>query len=137
MEIKIMTTLNFDVLSPTAEEFFEINAEYFQFTEEQKFFGHYFLECSLINYNLLKYKQSIIAIACAYIVMKFFNLNGVNLLLENNFRDVKPKDVKNCAKDLCFFMKNLSNSSLKATKNKYMSDRYMKVAEIVQGNLGM
>ena len=28
MEIKIMKTLNFDVLSPTAEEFFEINAEF-------------------------------------------------------------------------------------------------------------
>ncbi len=67
--------------------------------------------------------------------MKFFNLNEVHLLLENTFNDVKIKDVKNCTKDLCFFMKNLSNSSLKATKIKYMYDRNMKVAEIVQGNL--
>ena len=66
--------------------------------------------------------------------MKFFKLNGVHLILKNTFLDVKHKDVKNCARDLCFLVKNLSNSSLGATKNKYMSDKYIKVAELCEDN---
>ena len=129
MERKIIIILNFDILAPTAEEFYGINADYFEFTEEQRFFGEYFLDIALIDYNLLKYKQSTIAVACGYIVMKFFKLKDVHLIIDNTSKEVKQKDVKKCAKDLCFLMKNISNSSLVATKNKYMSEKYMKVAK--------
>ena len=132
MERKVTKILDFDILVPTAEEFFGINAEYFEFAEKQRFFGEYFLDASLIDYNLLKYKQSTIAVACGYIVMKFFKLNGVKLIFENTYNDVKKKDIKNCARDLCFLVKNLSNSSLEATKNKYLSDKCMKVAELCE-----
>ena len=134
MERFVMKILDFDILAPTAEEFYAINAEYFKFGEKQRFFGEYFLDASLIDYNLLKYNQSTIAVACGYIVMKFFNLNGVHSLLKNTGDNIKQIDVKNCARDLCFLVKNLSNSSLKATKNKYMSDKYMKVAELCEDN---
>ncbi len=61
--------------------------------------------------------------------MKYFKLKDVHLILDNTSKEVKQKDVKKCAKDLCFLMKNISNSSLVATKNKYMSEKYMKVAK--------
>ena len=133
MERKVLKNLNFDILAPTAEEFFEINAEYFEFTQEQKYFGHYFLDSSLIDYNLLKYKQSTIAVACCYIVMKFYKLDGVHLMLDNRSFDVNQKEVKSCARELCFLIKNLSNSSLGATKSKYMSKKYMKIANLCDG----
>ena len=132
MERFVMKILDFDILAPTAEEFYAINAEYFKFGEKQRFFGEYFLDASLIDYNLLKYNQSTIAVACGYIVMKFFNLNGVHSLLKNTGDNIKQIDVKNCARDLCFLVKNLSNSSLKATKNKYMSDKYMNIAQLCE-----
>ena len=132
MEIKVIRSLEFDILAPTADYFFMINAEYFEFTEKQKFFGEYFLDASLIDYHLLKYKQSTIAVACGYIVIKFFNLNGIHLIVNNTVPDINLNDVKNCAKDLCFLMKNLSNSSLGSTKNKYMSDKYMNVAKLCE-----
>ena len=132
MEIKVIRSLEFDILAPTADDFFMINAEYFEFTEKQKFFGEYFLDASLIDYHLLKYKQSTIAVACGYIVIKFFNLNGIHLIVNNTLSDINPNDVKNCAKDLCFFLRNLSNSSLGSTKNKYMSDKYMNVAKLCE-----
>ena len=132
MERFVMKILDFDILAPTAEEFYAINAEYFKFGEKQRFFGEYFLDASLIDYNLLKYNQSTIAVACGYIVMKFFNLKGVHSLLKNTGDNIKQIDVKNCARDLCFLVKNLSNSSLKATKNKYMSDKYMNIAELCE-----
>jgi hypothetical protein len=135
MEIKVVQKLDCDILAPTAEEFFAINADFFEFTEIQKYFGEYFLDSSLVDNNLLKYKQSTIAVACCYIVIKFFNLNGAHLIVENTNQDVKPTDVKDCARDLCFLVKNMWNSSLGATKNKYMSDKYLNVAQLCENKL--
>ena len=129
MEIKIMKTLNFDVLSPTAEEFFEINAEFFNFSDEHMCVGEYFLKCSLIGYNMLKYNQSTIAIACGYIIMKCFNLEGVDLILKNCNFDIKEKEIKNCAKELCFLIKDLFKSSLGVVKNIYVNNIITKINE--------
>ena len=134
MERHVMKILDFDILAPTAEEFYEINAEYFKFTEKQRFFGEYFLDASLIDYHLLKYKQSTIAVACGYIVLKYFNLNGFNLIVNNTNPGVNQNEVKDCAIHLCFLIKNLSESSLEATKNKYMSYKYMNVAQLCKKN---
>ena len=135
MEIKVIQKLDCDILAPTADEFFSINSDFFEFTEIQKYFGEYFLDSSLVDNNLLKYKQSTIAVACCYIVIKFFNLNGAHLIVENTNQDVKPADVKDCARDLCFLVKNMWNSSLGATKNKYMSDKYLNVAQLCENKL--
>ena len=129
MEIKIMKTLNFDVLSPTAEEFFEINAEFFNFSDEHMCIGEYFLKCSLIGYNMLKYNQSTIAIACGYIIMKCFNLEGTDLILKNCNFDIKEKEIKNCAKELCFLIKDLFKSSLGVVKNIYVNNIITKINE--------
>ena len=134
MEKKIMKKLKFDILAPTAEEFFAINSEYFKFTDEQRYFGLYFLDSSLIDYNLLKYKQSTIAVACGYITMKFFKINSVRLLFHNLSKDVNRKEVKNCARELCYLLKTLSNSSFKAAKTKYMDEKFLKVAQLCEGN---
>ena len=134
MEQLVLQKLDYDVLTPTAAEFFEIIADYFEFTEKQRFFGEYFLDASLTDYYLLKHKQSTIAVACGYIVTKFFGLNGSNLILENASPEVNSNEVKECASNLCYFMKNLANSSLVATKEKYMSDKYLKVAELIEDN---
>ena len=134
MEQLVLQKLDYDVLTPTASEFFEIIADYFEFTEKQRFFGEYFLDASLMDYYLLKYKQSTIAVACGYLVTKFFGLNGNNLILENTSPEVKSIEVKECAKYLCYFMENLVNSSLVAAKDKYMSDKYLKVAELIKEN---
>ena len=112
MEKKIIKSLNFDILSPTAEEFFDINAEYFNFTKNQK---------SFVDYNMLKYKQSTIAIACGYITMKYFNLDGVELIVDNVNFGIKQKEIKNCVKDLCFLVKDLYKSSLGVAKNIYIN----------------
>ena len=127
MEIKIMKTLNFDILSPTTEEFFEINAEFFNFSDEHMCVGEYFLKCSLIGYNMLKYNQSTIAIACGYIIMKCFNLEGTDLILKNCDFDIKEKEIKNCAKELCFLIKDLFKSSLEVVKNIYVNNIITKI----------
>ena len=132
MEKKILQILKFDIFGPTAEEFYHINAEYFDFNEEQKYFGQYFLECSLVNYYMLKYNMSTIAVACGYITMKYYKLNGVHLIFENCAPNVKEKEIKDCARDLCFLVRNLSKSFLGAAKNKYKNEKFLKVAELCE-----
>lgn len=132
MEKKILQILKFDIFAPTAEEFYNINATDFGFNEEQKYFGEYFLECSLIDYHLLKYKMSTIAIACGYITMKYYKLDDVHLIFKKSASNIKEKEIKNCARDLCFLVRNLSNSSLGAAKNKFQSEKFFKVAELCE-----
>ena len=118
MERKIILSLNFDILAPTSEEFFEINAAFFNFSEKQKIFGEYFLECSLIDYNMLKYKQSTIGISCGYLAMKYFNMEGLELIIDNANFGINAKEIINCVKELCFFVKSLNdNSSLGVVRN--------------------
>ena len=37
MELKVIQNLDFDFLAPTTEEFFSINSDFFEFTEQQRF----------------------------------------------------------------------------------------------------
>ena len=134
MEIHVLQTLNFKVLFPTAEEFYNILSKIYNFNSLQNHLGEYFLDSSLVDYNMLKYKYSTIGLACIYVVMKFYKLNGYKdlysskLLLGNN----SQKNIKDCAKDLCFLVKNLSKSYLKATKEKYSLEEYDNVSPICE-----
>jgi len=132
MEKEILRTLNFEILFPTAEEFYSIISRSYNFTEVQNNLGYYFLDSSLIEYALLKYKPSTIGVACAYIVMKFFRINGYKDLYSSKMvnENSPQKTIKECAKELCFLVKNLSVSNLKAAKTKYSSAKYSNVASI-------
>ena len=126
MEIHVLKTLNFDILYPTPEEFYNILSKNFNFNRIQLHLGEYFLDSSLIDYNMLKYKYSTVAIACIYIVMKFYNLDGFKDIYSSKIisNDSSHKLIKDCAKDLCYLVKNISKSALTATKIKYSSQEY-------------
>ena len=130
MELEVMKKLEFDILAPTADEFFAINADIFEFTKKQRFFGEYFLDTSLIDFATLKYKPSTIALACNYIVIKFFNININDLIAQNVYQNINPNEVIDCARYLFNLNKYLSQSTLVAIKNKYSTDKYMNIAQI-------
>lgn len=134
MEIRITQSFDFNILSPTADEFYGLIAEHCEFTEKQRYFGDYFLDASLVDFSLIHYKPSTLAVACGCIVRKFFNLDGAYSLLDLPFLHINKEEVRACVRDLCFCMKNLSNSFLSATKNKYLSGKYLNVAQLCQGN---
>ena len=136
MEKKIMYVTKFEILIPTAEEFYSIISKKFNFTENQYELGNYFLDSSLVSYDLLIYQPSTIAVACAYIVMKFYQINGYRELYSSKMTNAEfpQKTIKDCARDLCRFVKNLSNSTLTAAKVKYSSVEHGNVAAICEGN---
>ena len=136
MELQVLKTLNFEILVPTAEEFYNILSKIFNFNNIQHHLGEYFLDSSLVDYNMLKYKSSTIGISCAYIVMKFYCLNGYKDLYLSKLisGDSTQKLIKDCAKDLCHLVKNLSKSYLRATKDKYSCAEYDCVATLCEEN---
>ena len=134
MEIHVLKALNFEVIIPTAEEYYNILSKIFNFNKTQHHLGEYFLDSALVDYNMLKYNYSTIGLACIYIVMKFYGLNGYKDLYSSKLimGFSSQKMIKDCAKDLCFLVKNLSKSYLKAAKEKYSSKKYDNVAAICE-----
>ena len=107
----------------------------FNFNSMQHHLGEYFLDSSLVDYEILKYKPSAIALACAYIVMKFYGINEYKDLYSSRMvmeDDFPQKTIKECARNLCVLVKNLSKSTLKAAKEKYSSGEFGNVAELCE-----
>ena len=94
------------------------------------------MESNLIDYNMIRFSSSIIALSCAYIVMKFFNMKDYkNLYLINDKNNdyLSQENIQNVIKEsarqLCFFVKNLNESNLKAVKTKFSLEKYNNVSQ--------
>ena len=130
MENNILKILNFNIVSPTSNDFYNIIAKAFNFDKKEYYLGKYFLESSLIDYNMLKYSSSVIAVSCAYIVMKFFGINNYKYLYTSNviYEENQEKVIKDAAREIYILIKNLSKSTLKAIKEKYSLNQFLNVA---------
>ena len=131
METHVLKVLNFNIVAPTSNDFYNIISKAFNFDNRQYYLGKYFLESSLIDYQMIKYSSSVIAVSCAYIVMKFFGINNYKCLYSNDVikENCPQKIIKDTAREICFLVKNLSQSSLKAVKDKYSLPKFINVAQ--------
>ena len=80
MENEILKKLNFFIFCPNPIDFYNILSKMFNFEKKQYYLGNYFIEAALINYPILKYSSSVIASSCAYLVMKYYKINGYQKL---------------------------------------------------------
>ena len=130
MEYDILKKLEFSIISPSSLDFYNLVSKAFKFDLKQYLLGKYFLESCLVSYELLRYSPSVIGVACAYIIMKFFvfpnyrDLYSKDLLNEQN----PKKKIKDAARDICFFVNNLHNSNLRTLRNKYSLPENLNVA---------
>ena len=94
----------------------------FGFNEKQCYLGKYFMENSLIDYKMIKYSPSVIAVSCSYIVMKFFGISNYKKLYSTSIIHEKcsQKIIKDTARELCFLVKNLNSLEFKSIKEKYL-----------------
>ena len=131
MENNILKILNFNIVSPTSNDFYNIIAKAFNFDKKEYYLGKYFLESSLVDYNMIKYTSSVIAVSCAYIVMKFFGINNYKYLYTSKVinEENQEKVIKDAAREIYVLIKNLSKSTLKAIKEKYSLNQFLNVAQ--------
>ena len=134
MENNILKILKFNIVSPTSNDFYNILSKAFNFDKTQFYFGRYFLESALIDYQMIKYKPSLIAVSCVYIVMKIFKISDYKILYTNDvFREECPQTaIKNTARAIYFLVKNLSHLSLKAAKDKYSLSQFLNVTQYIE-----
>lgn len=131
IEKDILKTTNYNLLPPSQDDFYNIIAKNYGFNKKQYYLGKYFMENSLMGYNMIKYTPSVIAVSCSYIVMKFFKIPNYRNLYSTRiiYEKCPQKIIKDSARELCFLVKNLYLSEFKAIKEKYSNEKYYKVAE--------
>ena len=83
---------------------------------------------------MIKYSSSVIGVACAYIVMKFFNIYNYKVLYKNDVvkENCPQRVIKEAARDICYLVKNLSQSTLKAVKDKYSLNHFLNVVQFCE-----
>ena len=133
MENDILKKLNFNIVYPTPNDFYNILSKLYNLDKKQYYLGKYFIECVLIDYQMIKYSSSVIAAACIYLVMKYFGINGYQKLYSNCIiNENNPENIiKDSAKDIYELVGNLSKSKLKTVKNKYGLTQFENVSEIL------
>ena len=133
MENEILKKLNFKIVFPTSNDFYNILSKLYNFEKKQYFLGKYFIESVLIDYKMIKYSGSIISAASIYLVMKYYGINGYQKLYSNFI--IKEKDpeniIKDTAKEIYLLMENLAKSKYKSVKNKYGLVQFERVSEIL------
>jgi len=133
MENEILKKLNFKIVFPTSNDFYNILSKLYNFEKKQYFLGKYFIESVLIDYKMIKYSGSIISAASTYLVMKYFGINGYQKLYSKYvIKEDNPESViKDTAKEIYLLIENLSKSKYKSVKNKYGLTQFENVSEIL------
>ena len=147
MENDILDVLNFSLLFPSPIKFYEYLALKFNFDKKKFLTGKYLMESFMVDLKYVKYRASVIAAACVYIVMKYYKMENYKDVYNKKYynlneNDIKYKNfrtevnVKDCAKDICIFVDNINKSNFFSCKNKYASDKNEKVSLILSGEIG-
>ena len=141
MEFEVLSKLNFEFLYPSPIKFFEYLSFHFNFEKKQHLMGKYLMESFLLDIKNAKYKPSIIACACAYIVMKFFKLKNYQetynkkfYVLDESNEKYSEHNIKECAKDICLFVDNVNKTNYQACVKKYSKPELEKVAVMIMNN---
>ena len=132
MENEILKKLNFYIVCPNPIDFYNILSKMFNFEKKHYFLGNYFIESALVYYQILKYSSSVIACSCAYLVMKYYRIDGYQKLY-NNFiiNEQNPEDViKDAAKEIYILVENLAKSKFKSVKKKFALPQYENVSDM-------
>ena len=140
MEIDILDKLNYNLLYPSPIKFFEYLSLHFDFDKKKHFLGKYLMETFLLNLVSIKFRPSIIACACAYIVMKFFKMHNYKESYLKKWFMIEGKEgfeiengckVKDCAQEMCNFIDNINNTNYLSCQKKYSSDEYYNISNLI------
>ena len=146
MENDILDVLNFSLLFPSPIKFYEYLALKFNFDKKKFLTGKYLMESFMVDLKYVKYRASVIAAACVYIVMKYYKMENYKDVYNKKYYNLNENDinnknfrtevnVKDCAKDICIFVDNINKSNFFSCKNKYASDENEKVSLILSGEI--
>ena len=144
MENDILNIFNFELLYPSPIKFYECLSLKFNFDKKKFLMGKYLMESFLVDLGWVKYRPSVISCSCVYIVMKFYKMDNYQEAYNKKYYNLdendsnNPKynneyDIKECSKDICFYVDNVNKTNYLSCKNKYSNEKNEKIALIIEG----
>ena len=138
MEGKIIKTLEFSLTQTSSLNFLEIyefsNKEKRKISDKEKSLCRYLLELSLVEYNCIKYSESLKVCASIFLANKILNassedfISSCHFFKEFNFCE---EEIISCAKELFRIVNAASKSNLKAVFKKFSDIKYFNIANLV------
>lgn len=128
MEASILLTLNFELTHSSSLRFLERYTQIADIDTKAFYFARYLLETVLLEYSLIKYKNSLLAAGAIFLVNKIFKKHGWTSELQHH-TGYSEAEVKPCAKDIYFTMQNSEKLVLHAIKRKFSSAKFMEVSK--------
>lgn len=121
MESEILNVLNFELNLPSCISFYEIISLIYELNKEEYRIGCFMLELYLLDAKCNKYNQSHIALAVCYIILKlrddFVGINEKSTSTSFIWNEIDV--IKECAKDIYYYLENKSKIKYKAVFEKY------------------
>lgn len=128
MEAQILCSLDFELTHSSSLRFLDRFSQIAEIDQKAFFFARYLLETVLLEYSLLKYKNSLLAAGAIFLVNKIFKKHGWTQELQAH-TGFSESEVKPCAKDIYFTMQNSERLVLQAVKRKFSSSKFMEVSK--------
>ena len=129
MEKEILDVIEYDITCGSSLKFLEIYNIILQMDEELYMLCRYFLELFLLDYTMLKYKNSLLAAVAIYIALKITKKYGSEMISVISNYNIEV--IKSCAVDACVVLDNAEKSSLQAVKKKFRADKYSNVSKLL------
>lgn len=117
MENHILQVLDYSITVPSIFQFFEMLCLNFCLLEREYHFGKYLLELFLLDYRINKYTHSTVACSVIYLLMKLNSYPNYHII--RYYHLATEREMKDCAKEICFLVDNIDTCSLKAVRLKY------------------
>ena len=128
MEADILMVLKMELTHSSSLKFIDRYAQVAEIENKAYYFARYLIETVLLEYSMLKYKNSLIAAGAIFLVNKIFKKHGWTETLTHH-TGYTEAEVKPCAKDLYFTMQNSEKLILHAIKRKFSSSKYLEVSK--------
>lgn len=125
-EFEILSFLEFNITVPSALRFFEIYNIYLKLEGREKYLCLFLLELSIFDYQLLKYRPSLIAASCLMLIIS----NNKNLK-EKLFLICRHdlNSIHQCCKDILVMYQKVEHGSKSLTR-KYSSSKFLGVGTL-------
>lgn len=123
MEKKILKCLDFIITMPSSWRFFENFTE--GLSEDIKSMGQYLLELSLLDENMLKFSESLLAASAVFVAEKFFKKDPRYTLPVYS-----EPEIRSCATELLILFQIALNHPLTAIRDKFSKPQFHQVSTI-------
>ena len=129
MEFEILNTLDFNINFASSLSFLNMYKNlYLKINENMNSFCNFLINLAAVEYKMIKFKSSHIAISIIFISYLQFNQNINEFYLNNNKFKLKSEIIESIKNIIKSWIK-IDDNKFQVIKRKYMSDKYYQIGK--------